>query len=332
MGIVDQRIGEVLAALPKDVAQNTIIVFCSDHGEYAGAHGFVAGKIGSCYEEPFHIPLIVVDPSGRFTGDIDTVRTGLTSSVDMLTFLVSLGHNGSRAWMTGPLAEIYGGRHDMVSMLLSASAPGRPYVLLATDEIVPGYFFYNGVPPLHVAAIRTQDAKLGTYSSWNPITGQIEPASTQLEFYDYNTQEGRLELANTPQDPRAQPLANLLLNNLLPNELRAPLPGQYGAAQTISKAAWLLFNGLILKSPGNGEHLGGGPARPARHRTGVLIGRGTMAGTARPGRRAARRRNPKGGKRLGLCFRPIRRLPLRAQPQRCGGHVGPHNARPEEAY
>ena len=253
MGIVDQRIGEVLAALPKDVAQNTIIVFCSDHGEYAGAHGFVAGKIGSCYEEPFHIPLIVVDPSGRFTGDIDTVRTGLTSSVDMLTFLVSLGHNGSRAWMTGPLAEIYGGRHDMVSMLLSASAPGRPYVLLATDEIVPGYFFYNGVQPLHVAAIRTQDAKLGTYSSWNPITGQIEPASTQLEFYDYNTQEGRLELANTPQDPRAQPLANLLLNNLIPNELRAPLPGRYGAAQTISKAAWLLFNGLILNLPGTGN-------------------------------------------------------------------------------
>ena len=252
MGIVDQRIGNVLAALPKDVAQNTIIVFCSDHGEYAGAHGFVAGKIGSCYEEPFHIPLIVVDPSGRFTGDIDTVRTGLTSSVDMLTFLVSLGYNGSHAWMTGNLAQIYGQRHDMVSMLRSASAPGRPYVLLATDEIVPGYFFYDGMPPLDVAAVRTQDAKLGTYSTWNPVTGQIEPRSTQVEFYNYNTQQGRLELANTPQDPRAQPLLDLLLHDLIPNELRAPLPGRYGAAQSISKAAYLLFRALLLNLPGTG--------------------------------------------------------------------------------
>jgi uncharacterized sulfatase len=256
MGIVDQRIGEVLAALPKDVLANTIIVFGADHGEYAGAHGFVAGKVGGCYEEPFHIPLIVVDPSGRFTGDVDTVRTGLTSSVDMLAFLVSLGYNGSRAWMTGQLAQIYGQRHDMVSMLRSASAPGRPYVLLATDELVPGYFFYDGVPPLHVAAVRTQDAKLGTYSTWNPATGRIEPGSTQVEFYDYGTPEGILELVSNPQDPRARPLLNQLLNDLIPNELRAPLPGRYGAAQTISKADYLLFQALMLNLPGTGGSAG----------------------------------------------------------------------------
>ena len=253
MSIVDQRIGEVLGALPAEVARNTVIVFCADHGEYAGAHGFVAGKVGGCYEEPFHIPLIVVDPGGRFTGDIDIPRTGLTSSVDMLTFLVSLGYNGSRAWMTGALAEIYGQRHDMIAMLQSASAPGRPYVLLATDEIVPGYFLYDSPLPLHVAAIRTQHAKLGTYSTWHPATGRIEPASTQLEFYDYSTPEGMLELANTPQDPRVQPLLNLLLNDLIPNELRAPLPGPYGAAQTVSKTLYLLFQALLLNLPGSGS-------------------------------------------------------------------------------
>ena len=104
MSIVDQRIGEVLSALPRDVAQNTVIVFASDHGEYAGAHGIMSGKILTCYEEAFHVPLIVVDPTGRFAGDIDTVRTELTSSVDMVPLLVSLGHNGSRDWMTGELA------------------------------------------------------------------------------------------------------------------------------------------------------------------------------------------------------------------------------------
>ena len=251
MSIVDQRIGEVLGALPKDVAQNTIIVFGSDHGDYAGAHGFVAGKVGSCYEEPFHIPLVVVDPSSRFVGDIETVRTGLTSSVDMLAMLVSLGYNGSRDWMTGRLAKIYGGRHDMVPMLRSASAPGRPYVLLATDEIVPGYFFFNDPPP-HVVAIRTQTAKLGIYSKWNPLTGAIEPGSSEVEFYDYSTPEGIAELVSTPDDPRAAPMMDVLLNTLIPTELRAPLPGALGAAQDISKDLYLLFQAAFLNLPGTG--------------------------------------------------------------------------------
>ena len=136
--IVDERIGEVLSALPKDVADNTILVFTSDHGEYAGAHGFVSGKVGSLYDEAYHVPLIVVDPTGRFTGDIDVPRDGLTSSVDMLTMLVSLGFSGSRKWMVGPLAELYGNRHDMLPMLRSAQAAGRDHVLLATDEQAPG--------------------------------------------------------------------------------------------------------------------------------------------------------------------------------------------------
>jgi arylsulfatase A-like enzyme len=67
MNILDQEIGVVLAALRSDVAQNTIIVFASDHGEYASAHGFVSGKACSCYEEVYNVPLIVMDPSDRFT-------------------------------------------------------------------------------------------------------------------------------------------------------------------------------------------------------------------------------------------------------------------------
>jgi Sulfatase len=82
MSIVDQRVGEVLAALPRAVADNTITVFSSDHGEFAGAHCFVAGKAGSVYDEAYHVPLIVVDPTGRFAGDIGVcwIRYLTTSS------------------------------------------------------------------------------------------------------------------------------------------------------------------------------------------------------------------------------------------------------------
>jgi len=245
MGIVDQRIGEVLSALPRDVAENTIIVFASDHGEYAGAHGFMSGKILTCYDEAFHVPLIVVDPSHRFVGDIETVRTELTSSVDMLSLLVSLGNMGSRDWMTGRLAGIYGGRHDMVPMLRSASAPGRPYLLLATDELIPAKF-NTAKYPIHIAGLRTQSAKLATYSTWTPRTGEIEPGTVELEFYDYSTPQGIAELTNTPNDPRAQQMLNTLLNELIPNELRARLPGTLAAAQDISRAAYLFLEEKAL--------------------------------------------------------------------------------------
>jgi len=85
--------------------------------------------------------------------------------------------------MTGRLARIYGTRHDMVPMLRSASAQGRPYVLLATDELIPGNLIYNDAP-IHIVGLRTASAKLGTYSKWTPATGQIEPETTELEFYD----------------------------------------------------------------------------------------------------------------------------------------------------
>ena len=51
---------------PEEQLGNTVFVFASDHGEYAGAHGLLSGKIGTAYEEAIHIPLIVTDPSGRF--------------------------------------------------------------------------------------------------------------------------------------------------------------------------------------------------------------------------------------------------------------------------
>jgi uncharacterized sulfatase len=227
------------------VAENTVIVFASDHGEYAGAHGFVAGKILSCYEEAFHVPLVVVDPSGRFTGDIDTLRTQLTSSVDMVPLLVSLGHKGSWDWMTGDLAAIYGGRHDMVPMLRSAAAPGRPHVLLVTDELIPGEVNFNDAP-IHIAGLRSADAKLGTYAKWVGRTDRIDTSSIEREFYDYGTPDGVSELESRPDDPRAGEMQQLLMDRLIPDEVRARLPGELALAQDISREAYLLLAAEVL--------------------------------------------------------------------------------------
>lgn len=252
MGIVDQQIGRVvdaLESLPGSIKDNTVIVFASDHGEYAGAHGLVQGKVGTVYQEAWHIPLIVVDRSDRFTADIDTVRTGLASSVDLLGLLVGIGNLGTREWMTGYLREIYGSRLDMIPMLKSPSAAGRPYLLLATDEVSPDFFNWINAPS-HVLGIQTEAGKLGVYSDWFPATSAINPRTVQTEYYDYSTESGRLELDNTVEGhQQAKKLYQLLVHQLIARELQQPLPPPLRFQQEKSKAAHLIYRAIIANLP-----------------------------------------------------------------------------------
>ena len=256
--ILDQQIGFVidqLYQLPRSIRENTIIIFASDHGEYSGAHGFVQGKIGTVYEEATHIPLIVMDPSGRFTDDTNFIRTGLCSSVDLLNMFVTLGHKGDTRWLTRyPYDQIYGNRLDMYSMLKSRSAPGRSYLLFATDEISPNYFNFNG-SPTNIVGLRTEDNKTGVYSDWLQDTTTIDPSTVQLEFYDYATEPGRLELISHPNAPGAEEGYDALVNNYIPNELAAPLPGDPSnpnslrAQQLQSEAEHLAYRDFIKNQP-----------------------------------------------------------------------------------
>ncbi|AXC10627.1 Choline-sulfatase [Acidisarcina polymorpha] len=257
---VDGEIGRVLDtlySLPDSIVDNTVIVFVSDHGEYSGAHGLPQGKLATMYEEAWHVPLIVVDPRGQLTGDIDDIRTGLTSSVDLMPMLVSIGAGGSTDWMRGPLAAMYGGRHDMLSMLKSKDAPGRPYVLHATDEIAPDYFNPGGAPT-HVLGYRTDAFKFGVYADWLKTTSIIKKSSAEFEFYDYATERGRMELENTTCDPRAEEAFQLLTNYIIPNELQQKLPPPYRLKQIESKVAHLVYRKLVESEQPDTTWLQGG--------------------------------------------------------------------------
>ena len=268
--IVDQQIGAVLDQLhqlPQSIIDNTVIIFASDHGEYNGAHGFVSGKIGTVYEECTHIPLIVMDPSGRFTDDTNVIRTGLCSSVDLLNMFVTIGNKGDTTWLTHfPNNQIYANRLDMYSMLKSQWAPGRSYLLFSTDEIAPGFFNFNGAPT-NIIAFRNEGTKTGVYSDWLPLTTHIDPATVQLEFYDYSTEAGQLELISNPNDPRAKMEYDALVSNYIPNELAAPLPGSpldpnsLRFQQLKSEAAHLLYRDFIKDQPNPTWQPGGGGLR-----------------------------------------------------------------------
>ena len=83
---VDRRLGQLLWAL-KESGQidNTIIIYTSDHGERAGAHG-MRQKAGTIYREETNIPMIIAHPDhpgGRAT-------RGLMGAIDIAPTLMAL--------------------------------------------------------------------------------------------------------------------------------------------------------------------------------------------------------------------------------------------------
>ncbi len=229
---VDGHIGGVLDALESqpDVAANTVIVFTSDHGEYGASHG-LRGKGAGAYEEALRVPLIVKDPRGVLTTAPQQARTQLSSSVDVAPLLLTIA-SGSNAWRSDPHYAHIADRLDLAAILADPAAPGRSYVLHATDEIVTEFAIepYAADAPLHVIAMRTPEAKFATYSNW-PATG-VEPlaAGQEAELYDYSTQAGRLEIENTAG---VSPLEDQLRGQLdyaIAHELRARLPPRLRAA------------------------------------------------------------------------------------------------------
>jgi arylsulfatase A-like enzyme len=230
---VDREIGRVLRALARrpHIAANTVVLFTSDHGEYGGAHG-LRGKGASAYEEAIRVPLYVRDPRGILTAAPARPRPQLTSSVDIAPLLLSIA-TGSEDWRREPHYAHLAGRHPLAPILADPAAPGRPYILHATDEIVTEFAStpYAADAPLHVIAMRTSRAKFATYSYWQPGSIAAARLGEEREFYDYSTHEGRLELEN---QAGASPYEDSMLRRMrraIRDELHAPLPAHMGLAQ-----------------------------------------------------------------------------------------------------
>jgi len=236
MELVDREIGKVIRSIPEPIRDDTIIVLTSDHGEYAGAHGMLSGKEGTMYDECIQVPLIVVDLREKLTGDVDRVRHGLTSSVDILPLLLSIAH-GSQEWRKGRYATAYSERLNMLPMLKSASGRSRSHVLMASDEMHFNSLNFNNVPR-HILGLRTRNMKVASYSRWGSRGNKVR-AGRELESYDYDKKRGRLELENFRCDgARAQRLLKAMSREAA---MSAKLPPPWQRASNRAKRTYLNF-------------------------------------------------------------------------------------------
>jgi uncharacterized sulfatase len=280
MGYVDDAIGTFMRNIPDEVRQNAIFVFTSDHGEYASSHG-LQGKGGTVYEEGIRVPLIVRDLSNGFMAQAEQKRKQLSSSVDLLPMIVSMAYGGETGWMTNDndYQQLYGNRWDLLSILLSPAAPGRPYALHSTDEFIPEAYNYLDAP-LHVIGLIQMDngskQKLGVYTNWaeySPEQNQAQvlyPTPTiqapNVEFYDGNRLENEvgepIEVESTYNSAAAQAALGILFGGpvieilgLIGTELQAPLPAKYQDAQRRAYHKLQNYMRFVNETSGGGPNI-----------------------------------------------------------------------------
>jgi arylsulfatase A-like enzyme len=167
--LVDRAIGRILESLEQSgLAEDTVVVFTSDHGDLLGAHGGLMQKWYNAYDEAIRVPLLVRGPGVAATPE--GVHTP-TSHVDLLPTLLGLaGIDVERA------AAIVAVEHDETQPLpgrdLSAVLRGtataetlaEPLYFMTEDDVSRGLTqtsivngqAYEPVPyPAHVESVIT---------------------------------------------------------------------------------------------------------------------------------------------------------------------------------
>ncbi len=87
LALVDAAIGRILHSLEANgLAEDTIVVFTSDHGDMLGAHGGLVQKWHNAFEETVHVPLLVSGPGIEGGSALELP----TSHVDLLPTLLGL--------------------------------------------------------------------------------------------------------------------------------------------------------------------------------------------------------------------------------------------------
>jgi arylsulfatase A-like enzyme len=120
--VSDGNLGTILDALDATGnADDTVVIFTSDHGEQAGSHG-LRGKGPFGYEEIMHVPLYVRAPGMATTG---SSTDSLTSSADLASLVCSLAGVGGAPSLSGT---------DLTPLLTGEAASVRDHVLFAQAQ------------------------------------------------------------------------------------------------------------------------------------------------------------------------------------------------------
>ncbi len=192
--MIDDAVGRVLSRLKTlGLAENTVVIFTSDHGDYMGDHGLML-KLLLHYQGVIRVPFIWSDPQATSPPARDP---GLASSIDIAPTILA------RAGIQ-PFNGIQG--RD----LMSTEPPEAIIVEEDSQRLMIGF---DRPQRVRTVVTKTHRMSLREGEPWN-------------ELYDLTADPG--EINNIYDDPCGQParrdLSEIMLRRLISLQDRAPLP------------------------------------------------------------------------------------------------------------
>lgn len=137
--LVNLEVSAVLERLYESgLAENTIVVFTSDHGELAGAHGGQLEKWHGAYQESIHVPAIISSPLVNADKEMRVLETH-TTHVDWIPTLLGLaGYSKSDQeslgkFIQGHTVEPLAGE-DLSPVIKHGAESKRQGVLFVSDD------------------------------------------------------------------------------------------------------------------------------------------------------------------------------------------------------
>lgn len=209
--LVDAQVARVLRRLAASrFADDTVVVYTSDHGDMLGAHGGMHQKWHNVYDESWRVPLLVAGPGIPAGRRVDRP----TSHVDLLPTLLGLAGLDAAA-LAGELARTHSeaqplpGR-DLSPLLRGAAGDDAPIYLMTEDEVSEGLdqtttlgFAYDAVEePAKVEAVLARlDPggplyKYARYYEHSQIGAGDPPRRQREEFELYDLDADPTEIVN----------------------------------------------------------------------------------------------------------------------------------------
>ena len=199
LAFLDQEVGKVLRELEdKGIAENTLVIFTSDHGDMLGDHQLLV-KGAFFYDPVVKVPLIVRWP--------DKINRGkrikeLVQIYDLTNTILSLAGYTQRElkkWM--PESK------NLLPLIIGKEQKIHDYVICCYrgTGINDQSLYFD--PPIHATMIRDEQYKMNTYHSLKE--------SSKLEGELFDMQNDKDEFQNLWENPSYFEVKNRLMKNLI---------------------------------------------------------------------------------------------------------------------
>ncbi len=168
MGLVrqiDDQLGRLFDYMKqRDIFENTMIVFTSDHGEYLGDHWL--GEKDMLHEASVKIPLIILNPNQTAAETRGSVCNDMVESVDLLpTFIEYAGGQINHERLEG---------HSLMPLLRSHTTPAdwRQYAVSEIDYSSRGPRALLNLPPYDCRGVMVREPRW-KYIHYNRFRPQL---------------------------------------------------------------------------------------------------------------------------------------------------------------